>query len=100
MMKKMIASVLILAGMLGFAGCTDAAPETPDGGVPEAARISAELPARSPRAVILTYGNEAHYRLDKARDYEAFLDGWLRITVRCAAIRRWSPSAISLRIPA
>ena len=76
MMKKMIASVLILAGMLSFAGCTDAAPETPDGGVPEAARTSAELPARSPRAVILTYGNEAHYRLDKALDYEAFLD-WL-----------------------
>ena len=99
MMKKMIASVLILAAMHGFARCTDAAPETPDGGVPEAARISAEIPEHSPRAVILTYGNEAHYRLDKTLDYEAFLDWLAAYYGALCGDQTVVASAISLRIP-
>ncbi|MBE6611727.1 MAG: hypothetical protein E7632_04485 [Ruminococcaceae bacterium] len=95
MIKMIIASAVLAAMMICFAGCTEKPPETGDAGAPfsvntveppaavptetepaEVLPAPAELPAESPRAVILTYGNEDSFTLDGTLDYDAFLD-WL-----------------------
>lgn len=74
MMKKAIASVLIFASMLGFAGCTDAAPETPGSVVPPVVE-STEV-EQSTRAVVYPYREKEHFTLKGTLDYDAFLH-WL-----------------------